>query len=163
MAQNVSKNKELLVEQMKDLLNAENQLVKALPKMSKAAHNPELQKAFTEHLKQTEGHVSKLEKAFGLLDQQAKSRTCNGMKGLIEEGEETIDEGKKLEEPQADIALIAAAQKVEHYEMSGYGTVRTIAESIGKQDVASLMEQIEQEEEKADALLTEIASPLLRE
>src|SRR5579862_9052361 len=153
--------KELLVEQMRDLYNAENQLVKALPKMSQAANNAELKKAFEDHLKQTEGHVQKLKKGFQTLGESPQGKECKGMMGLVGEGEETIEEASEMEETAADLALIAAAQKVEHYEISGYGTLKTLAESIGKTEVSSLLEQIEGEEKKADELLTEIASPLL--
>lgn len=154
--------KEVLVEHMRDMLDAENQLVEALPKMSQAAHNSELKNAFNEHLTQTKGHVQKLQQAFKALGTEGEGSECKGMKGLVEEGEETIKEGKEVENQMADVALIAAAQKVEHYEISGYGTVKTLAKSLGQNQVATLLEQIEQEEKKADSLLTQLTTPLLR-
>ena len=123
--------KELLVEQLQDLLNAENQLVGALPKMAEAANASKLKEAFQKHLTQTEGHVQRLKNALELLGEDAGSKPCKGMKGLIEEGQEVIDEGEDKDELGADLALIAAAQKVEHYEISGYGTARCLARQIG--------------------------------
>ena len=152
---------ELLVEELKDLLHAEGQLVKALPKMAKAAREPELKTAFEKHLEETEGHVERLKQAFELLGTKAKAKVCKAMEGLVEEGQETVTEGKQKEDEIADLALIAAAQKVEHYEISSYGTARAMAEQIGNAEVAKLLSQTEAEEEKADRLLTEIAKPLL--
>ncbi len=154
---------ELLVEEMQDLLHAEGQLVKALPKMAKAAHNPELKQAFQKHLEETKIQVDRLKEAFELLGARAKAKPCHGMQGLIEEGTETIQEGKEKEEAVADLALVAAAQKVEHYEISGYGTLRTIAEQLGNQKVVKLLAQTLAEEEKADKLLTQLSPPLLEE
>ena len=153
--------KELLYNELRDLYHAENQLVKALPKMAKASNNPELKKAFEEHLEQTEGHVSRLEEAFDLLGEKARAKVCPVMMGLVQEGKETITEGKKMDDNLADLALIAAAQKVEHYEISGYGTLRTMAEKLGEDQVASLLSQTESEEKQADELLTNIAKPML--
>ena len=153
--------KELLVNQMKDLYSAENQLVKALPKMSEAAHDPKLKQSFQNHLEQTKGHAKRLEQAFAMLGEPVQGKPCKGMMGLVEEGEEEIKEGKQMEEFAADLALITAAQKVEHYEISGYGSTRTMAEKIGKQDVAKLLQETEQEEKKADELLTQAAIPML--
>ena len=113
---------QLLTKQLPDLLHAENQLVKALPKMAKAANNQELRQAFEDHLEQTQEHVERLKKAFALLEEKPKDKPCKGMAGLVEEGEEVIKEGKEKEDPIADLALIAAAQKLEHYEISAYGT-----------------------------------------
>lgn len=160
MAQNIPELKALLVDQMEDLLHAENQLVKALPKMAKAAHSVQLRQAFTDHLEQTRGHVERLHQAFELLGAKAKAKTCKGMQGLVEEGEETISEGKDLESASADLALIIAAQKVEHYEISGYGSLRTLAERIGETRVARLLADTESEEAQADELLTQVAQPL---
>jgi Mn-containing catalase len=152
---------ELLIEEMRDLLHAENQLVKALPKMAKAAKDSELKNAFQEHLEQTKGHVERLNQAFDMLGEKAKAKPCKGMAGLIEEGQEVIKEGKEMEEVPADLALIAAAQKVEHYEISAYGTARSIAEQMQRKDIVKLLSKTLEEEEKADELLTEVAKPLL--
>lgn len=119
--------KELLITEMQDLLHAEGQLLKALPKMTQAANHPKLKEAFEKHLVQTQGQVERLQQAFQLLGADAKAKPCRAMQGLIEEGEETISEGKGKDPIAADLALITAAQKVEHYEIAGYGTVRTIA------------------------------------
>ena len=159
----MSQVKELLVEQLQDLLNAEGQLVAALPKMADAAHNPKLKEAFEKHLVQTQNHVARLEKAFELLGEEAEPKPCKAMLGLVEEGEETIEEGSEKEELAADLALITAAQKVEHYEISSYGTVRALARQIGAYDIATLLAHTLGEEESADYLLTEIAKPLLQE
>jgi Mn-containing catalase len=154
---------ELLVEQMQDLLHAEGQLVKALPKMSKAAHDPKLKQAFEKHLEETKGHVERLKQAFELLGAKAKAKPCKGMQGLVEEGQETITEGKEKDEIEADLGLVAAAQKVEHYEISGYGTLRTVAEKVGQAKVAKLLAQTLAEEEKTDKLLTQLSAPLLEQ
>jgi Mn-containing catalase len=154
---------ELLIEELRDLLHAENQLVKALPKMAKAAKNSELKTAFQDHLEQTKGHVERLTQVFDMLGEKAKPKPCKGMAGLVQEGQEVITEGKQKEEAQADLALIAAAQKVEHYEMSAYGTARAIAEQMERNDLVKLLTKTLEEEEKADELLTELAKPLLEE
>lgn len=153
--------KELLVDELKDLYNAENQLTKALPKMTKTAHNERLKNAFEEHLQQTEGHVQRLEQVFEELDEKARGKTCRGMMGLIEEGKEHIAENKGTDEQIADLSLIACAQKIEHYEISAYGTVRTLAEKLSENKVVELLTQTENEEKKADELLTEIATPII--
>jgi Mn-containing catalase len=155
--------RELLVEELQDLLHAENQLVNALPKMAKAAHHPKLKEAFEKHLAQTQVQIERLNKAFELLGEDAKPKPCRAMLGLIEEGEETIKEGSSKEELAADLALITAAQKVEHYEISGYGTVRSLARQVGEYDVAALLAHTLGEEESTDFLLTEIAKPLLQQ
>lgn len=152
---------ELLIEEMQDLLHAEGQLVKALPRMAKAAKNPDLKQAFQAHLEQTRGHVERLKQAFELLGAKPKSKPCKGMAGLVEEGSETIEDGKEKPKAIADLALIAAAQKVEHYEISGYGTLRALAEHLGNEAVAKLLGQTLAEEEKADKLLTAISPSLL--
>lgn len=154
---------ELLVEEMQDLLHAEGQLVKALPKMARAAHDPKLKQAFQNHLEETKGHVERLKQAFELLGERARAKPCKGMQGLVEEGQETITEGKQKDESVADLALVAAAQKVEHYEISGYGTLRTVAEQLGNTKVARLLAQTLSEEEKADKLLTQLSPPLLEQ
>jgi Mn-containing catalase len=154
---------ELLVEEMQDLLHAEGQLVKALPKMARAAKNPKLKQAFENHLEETKGHVERLKQAFEALGERAKAKPCKAMQGLVEEGQEQITEGKVKEDAVADLMLVAAAQKVEHYEMSGYGTLRTVAEQLGETKVAKLLAQTLAEEEKADKLLTQLSPPLLEE
>src|SRR5690349_19278831 len=152
--------RELLAEELGDLLHAENQLVKALPEMASAAHHPKLKEAFQKHLHQTEGHVQRLKEVFNLLGEQAHSKPCRAMMGLIEEGRETIAEGKSKDELAADLALITAAQKIEHYEISGYGTVKSLTRLMGEIDASKLLMQTLGEEESADYLLTEIAKPL---
>jgi Mn-containing catalase len=155
--------KELLVQELRDLLHAENQLVTALPKMAQAAHHPKLKEAFEKHLAQTRTHVMRLEKSFELLGEEAAPKTCKAMLGLVEEGQEKIEEGQDMEEIAADLGLITAAQKVEHYEISSYGTVRSLARQIGELEVATLLSHTLGEEESADYLLTEIAKPLIQE
>ncbi len=152
---------ELLVEEMQDLLHAEGQLVKALPRMAKAAHEPKLKQAFLKHAEETKVQVDRLKQAFELLGARAKAKPCQAMQGLLAEGMETIEEGKEKEETIADLALVAAAQKIEHYEISGYGTLRTVAEQLGNKKVAKLLAQTLAEEEKTDKLLTQISPPLL--
>lgn len=153
--------RELLIEQMRDLYDAEKQLVKALPKLAKTASNEQLKEAFESHLEQTRGHVQRLERAFEILDQKARSKPCQAMKGLIEEGKETM--GEDLEEALMDSAIIGAAQKVEHYEIAGYGTLKTWARSLGLDEVAELLEATLEEEKEADQKLTEVADGILME
>jgi Mn-containing catalase len=148
---------------MQDLLHAENQLLAAIPKMAAAAQHPKLKEAFAKHLLQTHDQVARLETAFEALGQQPEPKSCKGMAGLIEEGEETIQEGSGMEPLAADLALITAAQKVEHYEIAGYGTARTLALQIGEREVARLLSYTLGEEESTDHLLTEIAKPLLQD
>jgi Mn-containing catalase len=148
---------QLLVEQMRDLLNAEGQLVKALPKMVKAARAESLRVALEQHLEETKEQVERLKEAFGLVGTPAKGKACKGMEGLIKEGEDVIEEGKELEDAAADLALIAAAQRVEHYEISAYGTARTMAGQIGLPAVAELLNKSLAEEEIADSLMTQLA------
>jgi len=155
--------KELLVEQLQDLLHAEGQLTGALPKMAKAAHHPKLKEAFERHLVQTEGHVERLRKVFALLGEDAETKPCKAMMGLIEEGAETIEEGAEKEPIAADLALIASAQRVEHYEIACYGTVRSLARQIGAIDAARLLSHTLGEEESSDFLLTAIADPLVQQ
>ena len=154
---------ELLVEEMQDLLHAEGQLVKALPKMAKAANDPKLKQAFQKHVEETKGHVERLKQAFELLGAKAKAKPCKAMQGLVEEGSEQIEEGKEKEEAVSDLMLVAAAQKIEHYEISGYGTLRTMAEQLGQNKVAKLLAQTLSEEEKTDKLLTQLSPSLLEE
>ena len=145
----------LFVEELRDLYSAENQLVKALPKMAKRASSEELKQAFKEHLELTREHVERLDEIFENLGKPAKGKTCKGMKGLIEEGSEVLEEHS---EPSViDAALIAAAQKVEHYEIATYGTVRTWAEMLDQDDAVDLLQQTLDEESETDEKLTEIA------
>lgn len=153
--------KDLYSEQLKDLYSAENQLVEALPKMADAATSADLRKAFNDHLRQTEEHVRRLERIFQDLQESPRGHTCEGMKGLVKEGEQMI--GMKGESPVVDAGLIAAAQRVEHYEIAGYGTVRTYAELLGKSDHVSLLERTLQEEEETDERLTELAESHVNE
>ncbi|HEX5229742.1 MAG TPA: ferritin-like domain-containing protein [Bryobacteraceae bacterium] len=154
---------ELLTEELRDLLHAENQLVKALPKMAKAAKDSELKSAFQDHLEQTKEHVERLKQVFEMLEEKPRAKVCKAMVGLVEEGQEVITEGKEKEESVADLALIGAAQRVEHYEIAAYGTARAIAEQMERQDIVKLLSQTLAEEEKADQLLTEVAQPLLEQ
>jgi ferritin-like metal-binding protein YciE len=146
---------ELYVEELKDLYSAESQILKALPKMEKAATSKELKAAFREHLEQTKGHAARLEQIFESLGKSPKGKVCKGMQGLLEEGEEMIKEG---EEPKVlDAGLISAAQRVEHYEMAGYGCCRTYAEMLGDKKAASLLQQTLDEEGETDKSLTKLA------
>src|SRR5437762_8819479 len=149
----------LYEEELRDIYNAENQLLKALPKMAKAASSPELKQAFEDHLEQTEEHVARLDEIFGKLDKKPTGKTCQAMKGLIEEGSEMMNHDG--EEVVLDAGLIAAAQKVEHYEMASYGTVRTWAEMLGEDDAAELLQQTLDEEGETDKRLTELAEEIV--
>lgn len=159
----MSELKELLVVGLQDLLSAENQLVAALPKMVTAANNPMLKQAFDKHLTQTGGHVERLKMSLELLGSDEDSKPCKGMKGLLEEGQEVIEDGKEMDELTADLALIAAAQKVEHYEISGYGTARCLAKYLGERKVATLLSHTLGEEEVADFILTDLSQPLVQQ
>ena len=150
--------KELLVEELQDLLHAESQLVGALPKMAQAAHNPKLREAFEKHLMQTQNQIERLKQAFALLGENAEPKPCRAMKGLIEEGQETIEEGQKKEQLAADLALICAAQKVEHYEIAGYGTVCTYAKLLGRTSDKDILGRTLDEEKATDEKLTELAT-----
>ena len=147
--------RELLVEELKDLYSAENQLTKALPKVAKNVTDPQLKKAIESHLKETEGHVARLEQIFEQLEKSPKGKTCEGMKGLITEADERIKEGG--EPAFLDAGLIADAQRVEHYEIAAYGTARTFANLLGEKEIAQLLEATLKEEKAADAKLTSIA------
>jgi ferritin-like metal-binding protein YciE len=151
--------KKLYVEELRDLYNAENQLLKALPKMAKGASSDDLKKAFEDHLEQTEGHVERLEKIFKELGENPKGKTCKAMKGLVEEGSEILEEDG--EDSVLDAGIIAAAQKVEHYEIASYGTVRTFAELLGEEDAVDLLQQTLDEEGEADKLLSELAQEIV--
>src|ERR687889_763442 len=143
---------DLLVHELQDIYHAEGQILKALPKMTKAATHPELQAAFEEHLEQTEGQIERLDQAFKLLGMPAKGKKCEGMAGLIEEGKKLMEED--AEPPVMDAALIAAAQKIEHYEIASYGCVCTYAEMLGYEQVHDLLGQNLEEEETTDERLT---------
>ena len=145
----------LFVEELKDLYSAENQITKALPKMAKAASSPELKAAFESHLKETEAQIVRLEKIGELLGKSLKGKTCDGMKGVLAEGAEVLQEtalGKVR-----DAGAISAAQRVEHYEMAGYGTVHAYALLLGQKEIATLLEKTLAEEEAADKKLTLIS------
>jgi ferritin-like metal-binding protein YciE len=147
--------RDLYIDELKDLYSAEKQLVKALPKMAKNASNPELKKAFTDHLAQTKAQVDRLERIFETLEASPRGKKCVGMEGLIEEADELLEED--AEEDVLDAALISKAQHVEHYEIAGYGTVRTYALTLGETEHAALLQQTLDEEEKADKLLSSLA------
>ena len=150
--------KELLVDQIRDLYDAEKQLVKALPKLAKAADSEELGNALRTHLAETQNHVARLEKVFKSIGAPVKGKPCKGMQGLVEEGGEAVQE--KEEGPARDLAIVAGGQKVEHYEMSAYGTARALAEQLGLNEVVELLQETEDEEENADATLTQVAMEL---
>jgi ferritin-like metal-binding protein YciE len=145
----------LFVHEVKDLLSAEKQLVKALPKMAKGAANENLKAAFQEHLEQTRGHVERLEQIFEMLDKSARAEHCKAMEGLIEEGADLLEE--EGDEVVKDAALIGAAQRVEHYEIAAYGTARTLAELLGLTKAAKLLQQTLDEEKETDERLTQLA------
>lgn len=149
---------ELYVAELKDLYNAETQLVRALPKLAKTASNAELRQAFEEHLRQTSEQVSRLEQIFEMLGEKPTGKKCLGMEGLIKEGAETMQED--YEDAVMDAAIIGAAQRVEHYEIAGYGTVREFAELLGENEHISLIEQTLEEEKQADEKLTQLAEDI---
>ena len=147
--------KDLYLEQLRDLYDAETQLVEALPNMAEAAHNTDLKNAFSQHLRQTREQLTRLERLFSALGEKPEGQTCYGMKGLIKEGQEMV---KAKGDPDViDAGLIAAAQRVEHYEIAGYGTVRAYAEMLGADEAVRLLEKTLQEEEETDDKLTELA------
>lgn len=150
--------KELYIDELRDIYNAENQLVKALPKMAKAANSDELRTGFEEHLEQTRGHVQRLEQIFKDLGEKASGKKCKAMEGLVAEGAETM--GEDYEDDVMDAALIAAAQRVEHYEIAAYGTVRTYAELLGEDNAVQLLEQTLEEEKETDQKLTDMAGEI---
>jgi ferritin-like metal-binding protein YciE len=147
---------DVFAEQVADLRSAENQLIEALPKMASAASDSELRDAFTQHLEETRTHAERIEQVIGQFGGQVPNEECKAMQGLIEEGEDVINADG---DPVArDTALIAAAQRVEHYEIAAYGTARTLAQQLELRDAASLLEQTLEEERKADGLLNKIAT-----
>ncbi len=152
---------DLFLEQMEDLYDAEKRLVKALPKMAEASTSQSLGQALQSHLLETEGHVSRLEKIFGMLGKDPKSQTCDAMKGLISEGEDIVSDIDKSS--LRDAGVIAAANRVEHYEIAAYGSARTFAQTLGMTQAAALLEQTLQEEKKADQKLTQLAESMINE
>jgi ferritin-like metal-binding protein YciE len=148
----------LLLDELADLLNAEKQLIKALPKMAKAARHEQLREVFTAHLAETKAQVSRLEQVFEVLGAPVKSKKCKAMEGLLAEGADLMEEEKNS--PALDAGLIAAAQKVEHYEIASYGTVRAWAEKMNHEEAARLLQETLDEESAADEKLTEIAENL---
>ena len=150
---------DLYVEELKDLYNAEHQILKALPKMAKAASDARLAKAFKGHLEETKGHIERLEKIFKKLEASPKGKTCKAMEGLLEEGKEVMAED--ADPTVMDAALIATAQRVEHYEMAGYGCVRTFARLLGYDQAADLLQETLDEEGAADKKLTKLAETVI--
>lgn len=151
----VTNIEELLISELKDIYSAEKQITKALPKMARAATSPELRTAFESHLEETNGQIERLDKIFETLGKSGRGKTCHGMQGVLEEGSEVLEDTEKGD--VRDAALISAAQRVEHYEMAAYGSVREYANLLGKQDVVKLLEATLQEEKAADEKLTKIA------
>jgi ferritin-like metal-binding protein YciE len=149
--------KDLYVEELKDIYSAENQILKALPKMAKAASSEDLKAGFEEHLQQTKVQVERLQKIFKLLDESPTGKKCHGMEGLLEEGSEAIEE---FDGDVLDAALISAAQRVEHYEMAAYGTVRTYAELLDEPKHVSLLAETLQEEKDTDQKLTKLSKQI---
>ena len=152
---------ELFLQQIEDLYDAEKRLVKALPKMAEASTSLTLKQAFESHLLQTEGHVSRLESIFRQINKDAKAETCDAMKGLVSEGEDMISHIDQS--PLRDAGLIAAANRVEHYEIAAYGSARTFAQTLGLNQAAALLEQTLQEEKEADHKLTRLAESMVNE
>src|SRR4051794_20891852 len=152
---------ELLVDELRDILHAEKQLTKALPKMAKAARFDQLRELFEQHLFETEQQIERLNECFSLLGESARAKPCKGMMGLVEEGQEVMSEAKKKEDAPADLALIGAAQRVEHYEISGYTTARNLAQQLRHSAVVALLSKSLAEEENADQLLNQVARTLM--
>lgn len=150
----------LFVNELKDLYSAEKQITRALPKMAKAATSSELRKAFESHLEETRGQIERLERIFEMIGKPASAKTCKAMKGLLEEGEETMKE--TAEGHVRDVAMIAAAQRVEHYEIAAYGTMRSLADLMGQREISKLLQQTLDEEGSADKKLTHIAGSVNR-
>jgi ferritin-like metal-binding protein YciE len=152
---------DLMQDELKDIYDAEKQLTKALPKLARKASNDQLREALEQHLQETEGHIERLDQVFELLGLPARGKKCEGMKHLIDEGNDMISDAD--EEGTRDAVMIASAQKVEHYEIASYGTLRTWASLLGKNDVATLLEETLEEEKQADAKLTGIAESFVNE
>lgn len=156
------KLKELFVDGLKDIYWAEKHLTKALPKMAKAATSEDLRDAFESHLSETQGHVEKVEQVFDIIGEKAQAKVCPAMEGLVKEGEEIIDSTDKGTVVR-DCGLIMAAQKVEHYEIASYGTLRTLARMLGHDDAADVLQEILDEEGAADKKLTDLAESHINE
>lgn len=156
MAMKMDSLEALFVDQLKDLYDAEKQLIDALPKMAKAAHNTQLKQGFEQHLQQTREQAQRLEQIFNQINEKPGGKKCVGMQGLIKEGEEIMKE-KQGDPDVLDAGMIAAAQKVEHYEISGYGTAKTYAQMLGMDDAAKLLDKTLSEEYKTDEKLTRLA------
>jgi ferritin-like metal-binding protein YciE len=154
---------DVFVETIKDLYHAEKQLVKALPRMANAATSDELRAAIEEHLEVTEGQVERLEEVFGELDMSPKAKVCYGMQGIVEEGKEVLEEQKNGNPAAIDAAIIAAAQKVEHYEIASYGSARAFAETLGLNRIAELLQETLDEEEETDEKLNDLAESSINE
>jgi ferritin-like metal-binding protein YciE len=150
--------RELYVDELKDLYDAENQLIKALPKMAEAATSDQLRSGFEQHLEQTREHAQRIERIFNSMGEKVKDKKCKGMNGLISEGKDVM--GEDYDGELMDAALISAAQRVEHYEIAAYGTVRTFANILGEQEAVTLLEQTLEEEKETDEKLTELADNL---
>jgi Mn-containing catalase len=150
-----------LIDQLRDILHAEKQLLKALPKMAKAARSMQLQALLEKHLSETEGQVERLQESLKLLGAPARARSCKGMAGLVEEGEEVMSESEKKEDAAADLALIGAAQRVEHYEMAAYTTARNLALQLRQPVIVKLLTMSLGEEQNAGQLLDQVAQPLM--
>ena len=161
MAKQPKQLDELFLDTLKDIYFAEKKILSALPKMAKAAQNEDLKAAFEKHHKETEGQVARLEKVFGMVDQAPKGKTCDAIMGIIEEGQEIMKEYKGS--PALDAGLLAAAQAVEHYEISRYGTLRTWAEELGLSDAADLLQQTLDQEEATDQALTKLAETVVNQ
>jgi len=151
----LDKLEDLFLHELEDLYDAEKRLTKALPLMMEAAKNPKLKMGFEQHLRETEGQIARLERIFDMINRKPERETCDAMKGLIAEGNEAIN--ARGNDDVRDAALIAAAQRVEHYEIAGYGTLRTFAKTLGMHEAATLLQQTLDEEEATDKKLTEIA------
>jgi ferritin-like metal-binding protein YciE len=161
MAKNVKTLNNLFEDTLKDIYYAENKILKALPKMAKAAHSDELRTAFQKHLKETEGQVSRLEKVFKLVDLTPRGKKCEAIEGILEEGAEIIKEFKGA--PALDAGLVSAAQAVEHYEIARYGTLKRWAEQLGLNDAIKLLDATLTEEKNTDEALTELAETMINE
>jgi ferritin-like metal-binding protein YciE len=154
---------DLYVSELKDLYDAENRIIKALPKMIESANSPDLRAAFEQHLEQTRTQAQRLEQIFNRMGETAKGEKCKGMVGILDEGENVIDDVEDAPPAVCDAALIAAAQRVEHYEIAAYGTVRTFARRLGREDDAMLLNQTLQEEGETDKKLTSLAESYINE
>jgi len=161
MAKEPKQLDELFLDTLKDIYFAEKKILATLPKLAKAAQSPDLQKAFEKHRGETEGHVTRLEKVFGAIDKKPQAKTCDAIVGITAEGTEIMKEYKGS--PALDAGLLAAAQAVEHYEISRYGTLKTWAEELGLDEVVRLLDQTLEEEKKTDAALTKIAETVVNQ